>query len=136
MQLNGNFSWRNFFLGFITRKFVLAVVLQVIATYFAYDALATLNAAALLSGKAAAQYAPQIVELFWKWALFTMANGATFGLFNSASKLAGVAHEQVTVGGSMKDVVPKLVDLGKDALKSKKSDSEDHPDDGQSIGPT
>lgn len=61
MQLNGDFSWRNFFLGFITRKFVLAVTLQAIATYFAYDALATLNAAALLSGKAAAQYAPQIV---------------------------------------------------------------------------
>jgi hypothetical protein len=123
-MFNGNFSWRTFFLGFVTRKFVLAATLQVIATYFAYDAMASLDSAISESGKLAAQVGPQIVDIFWKWCLFTMANGATFGLFNSVSKYAGVSMEKAKVlqkgpGG----LVDTAVGLGKTVFGKQSADT-------------
>lgn len=101
MQLNGNFSWRTFFLGFFTRKFIIAVALQILATYLTYYAIDQITITAL----EAKVQADQIIKLCEYYFWFTVMNGGTFGLFNSTSKFAGISMEKIKQFSKAKNVV-------------------------------
>jgi len=96
MYQNGDFSWRSFFLGFLTRKFLIAVGIQIVVTYLAYDAFDIVMKGAE-TGKAVID-PKTIIEIFERWCYFTIANAASFGLFNSTSKFASNSLEKIKTG--------------------------------------
>ena len=91
--MNGEFSWKKFFLGFLTRKFLIAVGVQIVVTYLAYDAFEIVMETAK-TGKGTVD-PKTIIEIFERWCYFTIANAGAFGLFNSTSKYASNSLEKI-----------------------------------------
>lgn len=95
MYQNGDFSWKMFFLGFLTRKFLIAVGIQIVATFLAYYAFDIVLKTATEKGSVDSK---TIISIFETWCYFTIGNASAFGLFNSTSKFASNSLQKIKSG--------------------------------------
>jgi hypothetical protein len=75
---------KSLILSFFTRKFLIAVAIEIAATtltYYAFDII-------VKTAMNAKEQASTLINIFEIWAYFTIGNATSFGLFNNVGKFA------------------------------------------------